>query len=100
MIKNCKIKDAGLVFNAHFNVYYIQVELDFGGGGACITFPVDHAREFVSMFDDELDFEDGAYLHQLKGHPAVVQTDNNGKIIAIGSFLMKQNELMPIKGVL
>ena len=96
MLINAKIRKAGLYFNGHFNTYSIRIILDIRGGGAAVEIPVEKTEEFMSMFSDELDLENGVFVHDLKGVPVVLKTADNrySKIVAIGNILATEDELM------
>ena len=102
MLKNARIEKIGLYYNGHFNHYEIKVQLKTNGGGAILGFPVEKTRKFMSMFDHELDLENGVYMNELVGVPVVIKIDCDneygygGKITAIGNILMTEDELMDI----
>ena len=100
MLVNAKIKKAGLYYDGHFNCCSVGVELKTRGGGAIIRFPVEKTTEFMDMFDEELDLENGVFINDLEGVPVVLKLDGDtefqSKIVAIGSILASEGEMMPV----
>lgn len=100
MTINAKIEKAGLYYNGHYNHCAIRVELKTRGGGASIEFTIEKAKEFMDMFDEELDLENGVFINDLEGVPVVLKLDRDkefqSKIIAIRSILSSEDEMMDI----
>lgn len=103
MLKNARIECIGIYYNGHYNHYEIRVQIKTAkGGGATFGFPVEKTIEFMSMFDQELDLENGVYMNELVGVPVLIKIEGNdefgygGKITAIGNILMTEDELMDI----
>ena len=100
MLVNAKIERAGLYYNGHYRHYSLRIVLKMmRGRGAFIELPIDRTEEFMEMFEDELDLENGVFVGDLKGVPVLLKTngeDGYGKIVAIGSILATEDELMPI----
>ena len=99
MLVNAKIEEIGLYFNGHYNHYCVRIVLEMRGGGGSVEFPVERIEEFMSMFDNELDTENGVFVQELKGTPVVLKTDGDryGNIVAIGDIMADENELMQLK---
>ena len=94
---NAKIKNAGLYYNGHYRHYTFRVELETRGGGASIEFPVERTEEFMEMFENDLDIENGVFASDLAGVPVVLGTEARfGKIIAIGNILADEDEFMDL----
>ena len=100
MLVNAKIEKAGLYYNGHYRSCAIMLELELREGGASLEIPVDLTEEFMEMFKDELDLENGAFVNDLEGVPVVLKTDGDrfGKIVAIGSILANEDELLDLNG--
>ena len=100
MLINAKIEQAGLYFNGSYNRYCIRIVFRTRGGGASIELPVERTSELMSMFDDELDLENGVFVSDLEDIPVVLKLDGNneygGKIVAIGNILSNENEMLYI----
>lgn len=100
MLINAKIEEVGLYYNGHYRHYSLRIVLRTRGGGASIELPVDRTEEFMEMFEDELDLENGVFVSDLKDIPVVLKKDGNneyaGEIKAIGNILASEDELMPL----
>lgn len=96
MLINAKIEEAGLYFNGHYNRYCVRIVLRTRGGGASIELPVERTEELMSMFDKELDLENGVFVSDLKDIPVVLKTTDNGKIVGIGDIFSDENDVMDI----
>lgn len=100
LLVNAKIVKAGLYFNGHYNRCYVRIVLKMRHGAAFIELPIKKTPELMSMFSDELDLENGVFVSDLKGIPAVLKLDGNneyeGKIVAIGNVLSNENEMLYI----
>lgn len=97
MLVNAKIKNAGLYYDGHYRHYDFRVELETRAGGASIEFPVERTAEFMEMFKNDIDLENGVFASDLAGIPVVLGTEARfGKIIAIGNILASEDELMPL----
>lgn len=94
---NAKIKNAGLYYDGHYRHYAFRVELETRGGGASIEFPVERTEEFMEMFKNDLDLENGVFASGLSGIAVVLGTEARfGKIIAIGNILAAEDEFMDL----
>ena len=100
MLVNAKIEEAGLYYNGHYRHCSLRIVLRTRGGGASIELPVDRTEEFMEMFADELDLQNGVFVSDLKDVPVVLKTDGKneyaGEIKAIGNILASEDALMPL----
>ena len=100
MLVNAKIEEAGLYYDGHGRCCSLRIVLRTRGGGASINLPVERTEEFMEMFKEELDLENGVFVSDLKDVPIVLKTDGKneyaGEIKAIGNILSSEDELMPL----
>lgn len=79
---NTEIINCGLVYNAHYNTSEVKVYGDAWG----ITIPIDRLREFVNIFP-EIDWENGEFIHNLKGKYIRITYDENFEIYSISHII-------------
>ena len=94
--ENAKIEEAGLYYIGHYGTVNVKLDLETRGGGASVTIPIDKIEEFLSMFEDDIDLEDGFYIHHLRGFPVRMLLDGTGKITAIGDILSEKDEMLKL----
>lgn len=94
--ENAKIVEVGLYYIGHYRTAHIKIDLETRGGGACVTIPTNKIGEFLSIFEDDIDLEDGFYIHHLKGLPVRMLLDETRKIVAIGNILSEDDEMMKL----
>lgn len=79
---NTEISNCGLIYNIHYNLSEVKVYgIDWG-----ITIPIDELREFVAIFP-ELNWEDGEFIHNLKGKYIRLTYDENFEIYSISHIV-------------
>ena len=71
---NTEIVDCGLIYNAHY------------GTSWGITIPIDRLNKFVNIFP-ELDWENGEFIHNLKGKYIRITYDENFEIYSISHIV-------------
>ena len=79
---NTEIVDCGLIYNAHYNMSEVKVY----GNAWIITIPIDRLNEFVNIFP-EFDWENGAFIHSLKGQYIRITYDENFEIYSISHIV-------------
>lgn len=99
-LENAKIEDIGLYYCGHGNTTYVSIILGGRGWGASVVMPENKVGRFVKMFDDEVDVENGVFLHELKGKPVRVMFDGKGlssPVIGIGDILSNEDDMIMLR---
>lgn len=99
-LENAKIEDIGLYYLGHGNMTYIRAVLGGRGWGVAIDIPEKKVGAFINMFKDEVDVENGLFLHELAGKPVRVMFDGPGlsaSVIGIGDILSNETDMVMIK---
>ena len=93
---NARISDIGLYYLGHGNVLSIKCDLEGRGWGATVTIPMEKVRKFIRMFQDDIDLEDGIYVHELVNAKVRVAQDKDRKIVALGDILAEEDEMVEL----
>ena len=86
---NAKIRECGLFYLTHYKTWEARAILELPGGGCILTIPENKFGEFVKLFQDDMNIEDGVFFHNFEGRYIRV-TFENGKAVAIYDLLDRE----------
>lgn len=95
-LQNARIRDIGLYYLGHGNVLSIKCDLEGRGWGATVTIPMEKVRKFIRMFQDDIDLEDGIYVHELVNAKVRVAQDKDRRVVALGDILAEEDEMVEL----
>ena len=86
---NAKIKDCGLFLWPDCNSWEVRIILELPGGGCSLTIPEEELINFARLFQDDMDIQNGVFLHNFEGRYIRV-TFENRKAVAIYDLLDRE----------
>ena len=93
-IENARIESVGLYYEGHFDNLYVKCVLDGRGWGAQINIPMSKVKEFVRMFHDTINLEDGIFVYELENAPITVMLNDAHEIVAVGDIFATEDEMI------
>lgn len=93
-IENARIESVGLYYEGRFNSLYVKCVLDGRGWGAQVNIPMEKMRDFVWMFGESINLDDGIFVYELENTPVTVMLNDSDEVIAIGDILSSEDEMI------